>query len=55
MRFTMPTGSGQVSTIYTSIDSYWVIMEVKPEFQRDPKALGLLYIRLVQWRFGAFE
>ncbi len=38
-------GQRQVSTIYTSIDSYWVVMEVKPEFQRDPKALGLLYIR----------
>jgi HAE1 family hydrophobic/amphiphilic exporter-1 len=38
-------GQRQVSTIYTSIDSYWVIMEAKPEFQRDPKALGLLYIR----------
>jgi HAE1 family hydrophobic/amphiphilic exporter-1 len=34
-----------VSTIYTPVDSYWVIMEMKPEFQRDPKALGLLYIR----------
>jgi len=38
-------GQRQVSTIYTSVDSYWVVMEVKPEFQRDPKALGLLYIR----------
>jgi HAE1 family hydrophobic/amphiphilic exporter-1 len=38
-------GQRQVSTIYTSVDSYWVIMEMKPEFQRDPKALGLLYIR----------
>ncbi len=38
-------GQRQVSTIYTSVDSYWVIMEAKPEFQRDPKALGLLYIR----------
>ncbi|HEY2843108.1 MAG TPA: efflux RND transporter permease subunit [Bryobacteraceae bacterium] len=38
-------GQRQVSTIYTSIDSYWVVLEVKPEFQRDPKALGLLYIR----------
>jgi len=38
-------GQRQVSTIYTSVDSYWVILEVKPEFQRDPKALGLLYIR----------
>jgi HAE1 family hydrophobic/amphiphilic exporter-1 len=38
-------GQRQVSTIYTSVDSYWVIMEVKPEFQRDPKALGMLYVR----------
>ena len=38
-------GQRQVSTIYTSVDSYYVILEVKPEFQRDPKALGLLYIR----------
>jgi len=38
-------GQRQVSTIYTSIDSYWVVMEVKPEFQRDAKALGQLYIR----------
>jgi hydrophobic/amphiphilic exporter-1 (mainly G- bacteria), HAE1 family len=41
-------GQRQVSTIYTSIDSYWVVMEVKPEFQRDPKALGTLYIRSSQ-------
>jgi HAE1 family hydrophobic/amphiphilic exporter-1 len=38
-------GQRQVSTIYTSVDSYYVILEVKPEFQRDPKALGMLYIR----------
>ena len=37
-------GSRQVSTIYTPVDSYWVIMEMTPEFHRDPKALGLLYI-----------
>jgi hydrophobic/amphiphilic exporter-1 (mainly G- bacteria), HAE1 family len=38
-------GSKQVSTIFTSTDSYYVIMEVLPEFQRDPNALGLLYIK----------
>ncbi|HEV2198853.1 MAG TPA: efflux RND transporter permease subunit [Bryobacteraceae bacterium] len=38
-------GQRQVSTIYTPIDSYWVILEAKPEFQRDPEALGLLYVR----------
>ena len=38
-------GARQVSTIYTPVDSYWVIMEMKPEFQRDPKALGGLTVR----------
>ena len=38
-------GQRQVSTIYTSVDSYYVILEVKPEFQRDRKALGMLYVR----------
>src|SRR5262245_3104498 len=38
-------GARQVSTIYTSIDEYWVMMEVLPEYQRDPEGLSLLYIR----------
>ena len=38
-------GSKQVSTIYTPSNQYWVILEVDPQFQRDPTALGLLYIR----------
>jgi HAE1 family hydrophobic/amphiphilic exporter-1 len=38
-------GSKQVSMIYTSTDDYYVIMEVLPEYQRDPNALGLLYIK----------
>jgi HAE1 family hydrophobic/amphiphilic exporter-1 len=38
-------GQRQISTIYTSIDEYWVILELKPEFQRNPNALGLLYVR----------
>ena len=37
-------GSRQVSTIYTADDQYWVILELKPEFQRDPTALGNLYV-----------
>jgi HAE1 family hydrophobic/amphiphilic exporter-1 len=37
-------GSRQVSTIYTPTDDYWVIMEVLPRYQRDPNALGLLYV-----------
>ncbi len=38
-------GSRQVSTIFTSTNQYWVVMELLPEFQRDLSALSLLYIR----------
>jgi hydrophobic/amphiphilic exporter-1 (mainly G- bacteria), HAE1 family len=38
-------GAKQVSTIYTPSNQYWVILEVDPQFQRDPTALGLLYVR----------
>ena len=38
-------GQPQISTIYTQVDSYYVILEVKPEYQRDPNGLGLLYLR----------
>jgi HAE1 family hydrophobic/amphiphilic exporter-1 len=37
-------GSRQASTIYTDINEYWVILEVEPRFQREPAALGQLYI-----------
>jgi HAE1 family hydrophobic/amphiphilic exporter-1 len=37
-------GSAQVSTIFTSTNQYWVVLEVMPQFQRDPAALGALYI-----------
>ncbi len=38
-------GSPQVSTIYTPTNQYWVMMEVLPQYQRDPSALSMLYIR----------
>jgi HAE1 family hydrophobic/amphiphilic exporter-1 len=38
-------GQRQVSTIYAPVNQYWVIMELMPEFQRDPAALSELYIR----------
>ena len=38
-------GSRQVSTIYTPNNQYWVILELVPEYQRDPSALQLLYLR----------
>ncbi len=38
-------GSREVSTIYSSTNSYKVIMELMPQFQRNPSSLSLLYIR----------
>jgi len=38
-------GQRQVSTIYAPVNQYWVIMELMPEYQRDPAALAELYIR----------
>ncbi len=38
-------GSGQVSTIYTPNNQFYIVMELKPEYQRDPSALSLLYVR----------
>jgi hydrophobic/amphiphilic exporter-1 (mainly G- bacteria), HAE1 family len=38
-------GTRQVSTIYTPVNQYWVILELESRFQRDPEALSLLYVR----------
>ena len=38
-------GSRQISTIYADTNQYQVIMELKPEYQLDPAALPLLYVR----------
>jgi HAE1 family hydrophobic/amphiphilic exporter-1 len=38
-------GSRQVSTILAPNDQYRVIMELQPEYQQDPAALAMLYIR----------
>src|SRR6202140_494583 len=37
-------GTKQISTIYATSNEYQVIMEVEPEYQQDPSALGRLYI-----------
>src|SRR5206468_1166417 len=37
-------GTRQISTIYATSNEYEVILEVKPEYQQDPSALGRLYI-----------
>jgi multidrug efflux pump len=38
-------GQRQVSTIFTQLNQYHVILEVKPEFQQDPEALRYIYVR----------
>ncbi|HEX8430619.1 MAG TPA: efflux RND transporter permease subunit, partial [Longimicrobium sp.] len=38
-------GSRQVSTIYAPEDEYWVMMELLPQYQADPTALGYLHVR----------
>jgi HAE1 family hydrophobic/amphiphilic exporter-1 len=37
--------SSQISTIFTPNNQYAVLLELQPEFQRDPAALALLYVR----------
>jgi HAE1 family hydrophobic/amphiphilic exporter-1 len=38
-------GARQISTIYTPINQYQVIIELEPQYQMDPAALSMLYIR----------
>jgi HAE1 family hydrophobic/amphiphilic exporter-1 len=38
-------GTRQISTIYATSNEYEVIVEVKPEYQRDASAIGQLYIK----------
>ena len=38
-------GSRQISTIYAPNNQYRVLLEVLPEFEKDPSALSMLYVR----------
>jgi hydrophobic/amphiphilic exporter-1 (mainly G- bacteria), HAE1 family len=38
-------GTRQISTIYTPNNEYYVIVELLPEYQDDPRQLSMLYIR----------
>jgi HAE1 family hydrophobic/amphiphilic exporter-1 len=38
-------GARQISTIYTANNQYQVIIELEPQYQMDPSALSMLYIR----------
>lgn len=54
-------GSRQISTIYSPVNQYWVIMEVQPESQQDPAAWGnstsvprtAVWCRCWRWRPSA--
>jgi HAE1 family hydrophobic/amphiphilic exporter-1 len=41
-------GQKQVSTIYTSSNNYWVVMELLPQYQQDVRSLGMLWVRSTQ-------
>ncbi len=38
-------GQRQVSTVFTELNEYHLVMEVAPEFQRNPDALKAIYVR----------
>jgi multidrug efflux pump len=38
-------GQRQVSTIFTQLNQYRVVLEVAPQFQQDPEALKSIYVR----------
>src|ERR1044072_4404890 len=38
-------GARQVSTIYTSTNQFWVILELSPRYQTAPTVLQMLYVR----------
>jgi multidrug efflux pump len=38
-------GQRQVSTIYTQLNQYHVVLEVDPQFQKDPSSLNTLYVK----------
>lgn len=38
-------GSREVSTIYTSTNQHWVIMELEPKYQQEPVQLSMLHVR----------
>jgi hydrophobic/amphiphilic exporter-1 (mainly G- bacteria), HAE1 family len=37
-------GQRQITTIFAPNDQYWVILELEPEYQRDPDKIAALYI-----------
>ena len=48
-------GQRQVSTIFTQLNQYRVVLEVAPRFQQDPEALKSIYVKSRLRRPGAAE
>ena len=48
-------GQRQVSTIFTQLNQYRVILAVKPDFQQGPGSLQTIYLRSASGRTGAAE
>ena len=48
-------GQRQVSTTYTELNQYHVVMEVAPQFWQSPETLRDIYVRSTQRRAGAAE
>ena len=38
-------GPRWVSTIYSNVNEYKVLLELMPEYQQDPRALSMLYFK----------
>jgi HAE1 family hydrophobic/amphiphilic exporter-1 len=43
-------GQRKISLIYTPTNTYWVVMELEPQYQLDPRALSLLYVHSTNGR-----
>ena len=48
-------GQRQVSTIFTQLNQYRVVLEVAPDFQQGPRRLGLIFRAIEQRRLGAAQ
>ncbi|MDP2847311.1 MAG: efflux RND transporter permease subunit [Humidesulfovibrio sp.] len=48
-------GPREVSTIFAANNSYKVLMELEPRFQRDPSALDMLYVRATGGKLVPFS
>ncbi len=46
-------GQRQVSTIFTQLNQYHVILEVAPQFQQNPGSFKDLYVKSGNWHAGA--